>query len=107
MRFEDIVDSPVRVCQYLTSFVYNGDQPAEHLHMFERKHAQRVDVVNAGAKARLVVGGGEELPLSRHKFSDPAHIMKVRGRRICTYMFVACFYDTRRCVLSSSRLYHT
>jgi hypothetical protein len=71
VRFEDILDSPVRVCQYLTSFVYNGDKP-DHLKIFDSHQGMRAGV--ASLKSRTGASGKVSQPST--KFSDPHGIMQ-------------------------------
>jgi len=60
VRFEDILDSPLRVCQHLASFVYNGNQP------------QRQQVGRTGRTPVSVIPGSP-------KYTDSLHITKVGG----------------------------
>ena len=75
VRFEDIVDSPMRACQYLTSFVYNGHQP-DDLKVFSQSNGKGVLPSVVSTKMRTSVNGNVT-PLSKYKFDSPFNIMKV------------------------------
>lgn len=77
VRFEDILDSPLRVCQYFTSFLYNGHQSA-HLKIFDKNQGMKASV--ASARARKAERADPSV-VDHKTYAEPYNIMKVR----CNY----------------------